>query len=58
MSDLDGLRDMLEAVAVSRETDAKIKGTVPPVGGGVGGGRNRTGATDATRRPDLINRGL
>ena len=37
MSDLDGLRDMLEAVAVSRETDAKIKGTVPPVGAAWGG---------------------
>ena len=28
----DGLRDMLEGVTVSRETDAKVKGTVPPVG--------------------------
>ena len=36
MSDLDGLRDMLEAVAVSRETDAK--GTVPPVGAAWGAG--------------------
>ena len=36
MSDLDGLRDTQEAVAMSRETDAKIKGTVPPVGAALG----------------------
>jgi hypothetical protein len=34
----DGLRDMLERLAVSPETDAKVKGTVPPVGLGVSGG--------------------
>ncbi len=34
----DGLQDMLEGVAVSRETDAKIKGTIPPVGLGVSDG--------------------
>jgi hypothetical protein len=34
----DGLGNMPEAVAVSRETDAKVKGTVPPVGLGVSGG--------------------
>ena len=55
MSDLDGLRDMLEAVAVSRETDAKIKGTVPPVGAAWGAGGTVQVPDTAT---DLINRGL
>jgi hypothetical protein len=48
---------MAEAVAVSRETDVKVKGTVPPLGLGVPGGTvqvpPRGGA--ATR---LNNRGL
>ena len=43
---------------VSRETDAKVKGTAPPVGALGGLGRDRTGATDARRRPAFTNRGL
>jgi hypothetical protein len=55
----DGPRDMLEAVAVSApRTDAKVKGTVPPVGALGGLGRDRTGATDARRRPAFTNWGL
>ena len=53
MSDLDGLRDMLEAVAVSRETDAKIKGTVPPVGAALGAGG--TVQVPPTRHGDPIS---
>ena len=49
MSDLYGLRDMLEAVAVSRETDAKIKGTVPPVGAAWGAGGTVQVPDTATR---------
>ena len=53
MSDLDGLRDMLEAVAVSRETDANIKGTVPPVGAALGAGG--TVQVPPTRHGDPIS---
>jgi hypothetical protein len=54
----DGLRDMLEAVAVSRlRTDAKVKGTVPPMGA-LREWRDRTGATDARRRPAFTNWGM
>ena len=53
----DGLRDRLEGVAVSRETDAKVKGTVPPMGA-LRGRRDRTGVTDARRRRAFTNPGL
>ena len=55
MSDLDGLRDMLEAVAVSREDRRESQRYGPARGGGGG----RAGPYRCqTRRRGLINRGL